>query len=223
MCRTLDLFLNSNQIKDYFICSICCGVICWNSWSMCKNEHIFCKQCLNDWLRNKNSCPSCFIKIQRDDDLSDRVMRFWKSDLACLMTKCSYNCGLSFSYESIDKHEQECTFNQVKCDECLKEFTPSGLREHRNSETINILASCWDNIINENKKLREDLKNLRSDCNALKESIHNLKKENNHLRYDNKRGSSIITSKHDLMPTTSSYRYQHIPSIIIQNEAKLRK
>lgn len=62
---------NLSKIKELidsgesFNCAICLGMI--HDGSIIKCGHFFCYYCINNWLKNKNSCPICKIETNKSE------------------------------------------------------------------------------------------------------------------------------------------------------------
>lgn len=53
-------------LDDLMDCSICFEPIIKNETTICelKCKHIFCKGCIDQWLKNKSTCPLCRARIK---------------------------------------------------------------------------------------------------------------------------------------------------------------
>ena len=100
-CMFLTIFseFNYSEIKAKHIqtqtTSIRCQCVCREPTDIsCKNEHMFCKECLNQYFGNnvaRKSCPNC-----QESGLSKRNIRpsgFARRVINALKVKCELECG----------------------------------------------------------------------------------------------------------------------------------
>ena len=55
------------KIEAELTCSICCSVVSQARATVC--GHVFCKQCITRWLRQRRTCPNCQRQIGVADTL----------------------------------------------------------------------------------------------------------------------------------------------------------
>ncbi|CAG2165121.1 unnamed protein product [Oppiella nova] len=170
-----------SSVDDELICSICEGVL-QNPIQVVTCEHVFCSDCLNDWLdKGKHTCPLDREKVNRDDLKTPRIV---SNLLAKLSIKCDfagYGCPVVVRLENLAKHLAQCAFNPNKPLRCEKgcglilanrvEFD-----EHNCMEKLHTLVrgqseqleaqqhqinELRDAFKNENKKFDEEFKKIQ--------------------------------------------------------------
>ena len=62
----IDFYININTYNcNIMICTICRNNI--KSKKALKCDHIFCKTCINKWLKKSNNCPNCRTYINKEN------------------------------------------------------------------------------------------------------------------------------------------------------------
>ncbi|XP_054155003.1 uncharacterized protein LOC128953540 [Oppia nitens] len=116
-----DLTRFEGPVDDELICSICDGVL-QKPTQVVTCEHVFCGQCLDDWLREgKQTCPLDREFIARENGM--KSPRIVTNLLAKLNIKCdfeSYGCRVVVKLESLGKHSGQCPYNPEKPLRCEK-------------------------------------------------------------------------------------------------------
>lgn len=113
--------------SDIIECKICSGVVVDPvSCQLCDN--IFCKTCINDWLKRKNSeCPfRC--KYQEFQIRPTTKNMIHKIKLYC--SNKLAGCQEILDYEFYFKHLNLCEFNQYECIGCNLKGQKNELRSH---------------------------------------------------------------------------------------------
>ena len=62
--ETKSILKNGNKKKNNFICAICLREVEDFTISTC--GHVFCRHCIEQWLKSSNSCPKCHKDISAD-------------------------------------------------------------------------------------------------------------------------------------------------------------
>lgn len=130
-CIDRDLFLdteyNASILKE-FICPIGQGIV--NDAVQLPCAHMYCKECIEMWLKEKGQCPTCQLHISSDSIRPCRVAKNMVNDAT---VKCEYStCDWKGKYGDFSKHMKSCQFRSMKCPnpECKVEFLASKLNEH---------------------------------------------------------------------------------------------
>ncbi len=70
-----DVARFTSEISEELICSICSEVLESPLTTEC--EHLFCRDCINDWLRENRTCPIDRLYIhQRNLKQAPRTIRY---------------------------------------------------------------------------------------------------------------------------------------------------
>ena len=105
--RIVDL---TDAIKNVVTCSICLDVF-WKPVSCESCENAFCGECMASWLRdNPKKCPNRCDQYKQRPHIPGILTKL----LSELKVRCQYvnsGCSAILSYESLEKHEQECPKN----------------------------------------------------------------------------------------------------------------
>jgi len=82
-----DLSHFTDTIDDEFKCGICHSVL-KNAVQSSKCEHVFCSECINEWLNHRNFCPhNCQSLTKTDLTPAPRIIR---NLLNKLQIKCEF-------------------------------------------------------------------------------------------------------------------------------------
>ena len=123
--RTEIKFYNLDDLidkenKEDFICPICFYVL--NDPISCsdrKNCHSFCKECIDNYLIEKENCPTC--KLDFEYKINDEI----KNELDKLEFKCMFakeGCLEIIPYQGYLYHINNCKFSNMKYECCVKKY-----------------------------------------------------------------------------------------------------
>lgn len=105
-CIPKDLFVPQDYLET-LICPLGKGV--FRNPVVLPCQHAFCKECIEEYLKTNNDCPSCHEKTA-----ANRIMA--QGEIAILVNmapvKCN-RCKMDFSYEEYCKHENSCKPREV--------------------------------------------------------------------------------------------------------------
>ncbi|XP_037050084.1 uncharacterized protein LOC119084270 [Bradysia coprophila] len=105
-----DLRRFVGEIEEEFVCSICRRVLEDPLQSKC--EHMFCRECIQDWLSKNASCPDCRKKLTIDDmQAPGRIIRNLFNKL---IIRCNFEdqgCRKMIMLEYLEDHGENCKFN----------------------------------------------------------------------------------------------------------------
>ena len=131
--KTIDpkLFINQDFVSQ-FMCPLCEGVLNEPSMELCGCMKLFCKNCLNQYLKhNNNKCPISGDKIIKEPKLIDWV----QNSLKLLDIKCkNYEEGCKWigKYSKYNDHLKQCLKEPTHCinEGCNKIFLRENLENH---------------------------------------------------------------------------------------------
>jgi E3 ubiquitin-protein ligase NRDP1 len=145
-----------NEIEDEFKCGICEEVM-ENPIMTTKCEHIFCNQCINQWLQSNNSCP--IDRFGLNSSKLRQPNRTYKLFYSRLEIKCEFEsngCQVICKIEDLESHEKTCTFNpdmKIFCDkECGAFITKDELKNHNCIQYLKDINIAKDKELNETKR-----------------------------------------------------------------------
>ncbi|KAJ6603994.1 E3 ubiquitin-protein ligase NRDP1 [Pseudolycoriella hygida] len=143
---SLDLFFG--KIDDSFICVICAQVLEIPVESTC--EHIFCNQCIEDWLAIRSTCPVCRISMVRN---LKPAARYFRNLLDKLERKCDYEssrCSSVLKLDNFADHiNNHCVYNPNSKKTCDKGCNTIITRREYETE------SCFSHLSKALKKLED--------------------------------------------------------------------
>ena len=96
------------------ICCICQCVLDNAKESPCR--HVFCKVCIEQWLNDHNSCPTCRTWLSKRD--LQNVLPLVQNMINKLVMYCDYRCNgceQKLVLEIYDAHIQKCDFKLLQC------------------------------------------------------------------------------------------------------------
>ena len=150
----------TQEISEELLCSICSEVLKDAITTDC--EHLFCRQCIMDWLSVNRTCPIDRLYITgRNIRAAPRVIR---NLLGKLDIRCDYNCDgcqTVVPLDGLEKHVNDCFYNPKKrliCQKgCDKWMTREELKSH----------NCWNDIRKDMVRQQEIIVDLRRQRTAL--------------------------------------------------------
>lgn len=145
---------NELSIDGKLLCSICLNPFTQPKLTLC--EHIFCRNCLELWLKTKSTCPLCRqiirkkdIKSLNDQNILKKINQLYVKCLLCEQTKIRRK---NFNYHvnnQCSKVVISCPINNLKC-------SWKGQREDSQSHEINCSYQTNSHI--------EKIENLINQC-----------------------------------------------------------
>ena len=104
----IDNLIDKDNNED-LICVICFNVLKEPiSCSDRKNCHSFCKECIDEFLKEKNNCPTC------KENFEYKINNYLKNKLNNLCFKCAFQkegCDYLISYSEYLNHINNCKYN----------------------------------------------------------------------------------------------------------------
>lgn len=193
--------INVNRVvgdtHELHFCAICMEIL--EDPLMTPNcEHIFCKSCLSNWLKDHSTCPKCRKRV---NCRQLRPSRICKAFLSELKVRCQYEnqgCKAVLAADGLRHHEKLCDFSpdavmKVKCrfEGCDEKCAIDQIEFHEslcpiNPERIICCTTCGYKITKQEqnahcciKTLSELHENLqkRIDCLARFANIPQFKNE----------------------------------------------
>ncbi len=173
----------------------------------CKQcESVFCRECLNTWLKKHNTCPlRC-----KNFDINEEP-RLVKNILSKFYYSCR-NCKNKICLNDFDHHSQTCSESRINCNDCnqliRKSFLPTHLKLFCENATVQC-DLCKSIVKRKNlgftetelnatsafylkriKELEKELTKKEEIIEGLQMSIQNLTKKDVDNQLKNKRDSA---------------------------------
>lgn len=171
-------------VDDELICSICEGVL-QNPIQVISCEHVFCTDCLDEWLaKGKKNCPLDREDINRNDMKTPRIVT---NLLAKLSIKCdfaNYGCNSIVKLEVLLNHCNQCPYNPNKPFKCEKGCglvlaNRCALEEHNCMEELHNLVRGQTEQIegqqNQIDELKAELLTIRTNNQKIEEEFKQMK------------------------------------------------
>lgn len=117
------------------ICCICQCVLDGPVESPCR--HVFCKVCIETWLRRNRNCPTCRHRLEKRH--LKPILPIVQNMLNRLLMFCDFKingCEERLPLEIYDKHVKECDFKMVECKykKCFVSVLRKSLKKHEDEE-----------------------------------------------------------------------------------------
>ena len=171
-----ELVINKNYLEsldNIYKCSIC-NKIMLNPVECEECGHNYCNDCINS-----SDCPfGCKTKIIKPASLAIKNL------LSKLRFKCpNVGCTIRYDYSKIEKHNNECLFQKVKCPNknCDKIMLRKDLSNHFINECEFLLIKCRYCYYEFKKKEIEEHENI---CKLLNREKDSLNYDNSKIGFD---------------------------------------
>ena len=110
-------------IDDQYLCGICCGIIVVPKVIL-TCSHVFCEQCIREWIESKHNCPidrEPTLDVECLGDVSDEYYDNY-SDIVLKCVNWGHGCDQTFTIIDIKSHEDMCRYepNGVQKSECYE-------------------------------------------------------------------------------------------------------
>jgi hypothetical protein len=126
--KRTDIFID--DLSEDFICTICHGVL--TKASSCQDGHVYCEECIHQWLQTHNNCPSCRKSLSKTTLCVNRVL---DNLIGKLQVRCINGRDLCTNPEKRVKMEG-------KTDYCEWTGNHSGLLAHVASDCKFVTVDC---------------------------------------------------------------------------------
>ena len=128
-----DIFIEPQNTKDEYLCTICTGV--YRDPIITKCGHLFCATCFerHKGRRAVTTCPLDRKTINHVDYFPDR---FVNKQIEKLRVRCPLDrefCPWSGQLSTIMEHLKQCEFRLVLCTQCRNRFKRREMAQHENS------------------------------------------------------------------------------------------
>ena len=168
------------DVDENFHCSICYNVL--KEPRMCRNnEHLFCLDCITEYLRvNSQTCPECNKHLSVDTLRRARLANSYLSKLKINCDHASRGCPEFICLKELKTHVATCGYAAVLCSnaECGMEINKQDKVHHETEVCEYRRVKCHDC-----GQLRKDVETLKRSLSELdgKVKANNKKTQNNHV------------------------------------------
>jgi hypothetical protein len=114
-------------------CGIC--MLTANEPVMCKNQHLFCRSCISQWLTQKEACPTCKegltvgtltahrmaadniaeLRVCCDSKLLQEDAPSAKKQMSGAKSAASVGCDWVGRMRELNQHKESCEYVEVRC------------------------------------------------------------------------------------------------------------
>ncbi len=145
--------------KDYFKCNLCLRLI-KDIMEVSNCEHLFCKECITEWLKENPICPIDHKRInQRYLRKPPRVVIGLLDELQVKCEFESFGCPIICRLPQLEAHQQSCEYRGDVLAQCVN---GCGLKNRKHS-CVELLKSVIDSQNNKISKLENKLRQWRSE------------------------------------------------------------
>ncbi|CAF1315277.1 unnamed protein product [Didymodactylos carnosus] len=177
-----ERIVDIKQHEDYLYCSICRNPL-WKPVSCKACEKTFCRQCIQQWLSQKD-CNRCPFNCKYEEKRCSPLLNSLLSKVRVICQYKDFGCQQIILYESLEKHEMECDYQTEQCHGCKKELLMKDLKQHEEycDQILVHCDLCHCNIKQPQMKchvvdcFKKQLKLARTDLTRLMEKYENENK-----------------------------------------------
>ena len=163
----LKRFSKDGGVNEDLICQICHGVFVEPTQTPC--SHLFCKECIEEWLQQNETCPSdrsflCSqLLVQAPVAIQNIIERL---PITCEYNEfgCTYGTVLN-NIKKCEDHEIECLYSPKSkiTSTCTCGFVAT-LKGFMNHNCLDYLQSRQNNLKTKLAEKTKEYENLRSKC-----------------------------------------------------------
>ncbi|CAF4117946.1 unnamed protein product, partial [Rotaria sordida] len=176
-------YMNEESINERLKCSICTKPFIDPVSAKCNvKKHIFCRHCIEEWIKRNPSCPMCRQNLRTNDltpitdsvpiDMLDRIL------VKCLSCK---QAGLERG--SFNDHNKMCPKANIKClssdIRCPWTGARDELDKHLKTCIFNPLRPLITELINDNQQLKNQVNQQQTQTGRLQNDIQQLEDQVN--------------------------------------------
>ena len=188
------------DVKEEFVCPICCDIL-EDPILLEDCEHVFCRQCIEQWLRK---CEFKLCPIDRQD-INNKPLRppqrSFRNLILSLEMRCEFHSNGCLEYiriEEMSVHSSQCHFNPIIMNQKIQCPALCGaivkrcesLNDHNCVTHLQKIIDEKNDVIQklcfENEKMLKDNHQMKSENNYLKnkyeESVEKLEQLTNENR-----------------------------------------
>ena len=182
-----------NPVPQNLHCAICLNVL-KQPMQCLKNEHSFCKPCINRHLQVTQKCPVCIEPLTQQTLRPSRLAADLLSELKISCENSSRGCREFVKLEVLEVHVGNCDFNPVQCSNegCELIVNRKDQLDHEMNECDFRLGECricgervsyWERNLhcyvtrNEMDEVKRSLKETKDETSSIKEMMMNMSRQ----------------------------------------------
>ncbi|KAI8500975.1 hypothetical protein Bbelb_210700 [Branchiostoma belcheri] len=167
-----------------FICSICRCVM--EDPQECPCGHVFCKDCIQRWLRSHSTCPNCRKQCQQVKPVLPMVRNL----ISHLTIRCENHqagCDKKVQLEYYDSHKEVCDYASVPCpnEGCDLHILRINMDEHNgvcDYHRDTCLKGCGISILRKEQAGHSCVLELKKRLEEQEQEKRSLKQKNEELQ-----------------------------------------
>ena len=168
-----------HSVSAHFHCGICYSVL-REPVTCQRNEHYFCKACINEHLKNSPTCPTCQDRLSSDTiTQAPRILRNYLNELNICCDYSDRGCQEIVQLAQLQDHVEICGFAPVLCpnEGCRAKVNRQDFASHQ--QALCKFRACCD--CSEIKKVVHEINVNTNDVNNQIKDLKNLKDINESL------------------------------------------
>jgi len=118
------------------------NLITLNPFICSKCETVFCNECIEQWKKSSNECPTCRSKLLVNVQLEKHILNTQISKIKIRCPNSSYGCKDNVKVNNLKINNEYCRFNQIKCNKCSSTFQTGLQINHLASECEFFKLTC---------------------------------------------------------------------------------
>lgn len=182
-CIPKEIFMPQEYLGD-LVCPLGGGILRNPVALPC--QHVFCKGCIEEFLKSNPNCPSCSIPCSADQikagiEVAELINQAsakcvqcgWEgpyqqlekhSNSSCPknFSQCPHGCGIVLQRSQMAEHEASCKYKKFQCKHCSKDFMLKEMEVHIegcSEKPVDCPQKCGKSM-----KLKDLESHLKSEC-----------------------------------------------------------
>lgn len=198
-------YVNEDSIPHTLKCGICRQPFIRPVSTKCRKQHKFCRDCIEQWLKNHSTCPTCRQNLTKDDLMSvkeDIVIEL----LDELYVKCSTCKETNIErVHFVDHLKNVCSMEVMKCPahdiQCSWQGYQYELESHVQQCSFQALRPLLVSLIDENRALKAQI-------NEYEGHVHRYENQVSQLHVQTHQQTNQIQRQHlDILDLQNQLRY----------------
>ena len=156
------------------VCSICLGIVS-DPTSLCANDHLFCRECVEHKANVIHSCPMCHEPVERnrhDPRLLGNQSSLARRLLSSSQCYCPFQCGTKLSLDEVKDHMATCSMRLVRCpyhytgctDTMCAKDVDEHIEKHCTHAPIKQIERIRNIIKRSSEQLQDTIQTLEHEC-----------------------------------------------------------
>ncbi|CAG0905418.1 unnamed protein product, partial [Cyprideis torosa] len=156
-----------------FTCSICTEVL-YDPVETTVCDHVYCRECLTDWLQRSSTCPEC--RTPATTASLKTAHRLLRNFLGSLKVYCPHAyCNDVTTVEELEEHTNKCSSSKIRCEKgCEQLLLKSELRVH---DCVQHLKALVDQLQPEHDQAKDRIASLQAQEETARKKIEEQEQE----------------------------------------------